>query len=75
MKLLLAGNEIICVLEFCQKLLISASGRKDREHQKTAMHTVATIACISSASYTSHINPIAMLFHREKVAEAASQVF
>jgi AraC family transcriptional activator FtrA len=44
MKLLLVGNEIIYVLEFCQKLQTSASGRKDREHQKTAMHTVATIA-------------------------------
>jgi AraC family transcriptional regulator, transcriptional activator FtrA len=32
------------VLEFCQKLQTSASGRKDREHQKTVMHTVATIA-------------------------------
>ena len=32
------------MLEFCHKLLTSASGRKDREHQKTAMHTVATLA-------------------------------
>jgi AraC family transcriptional regulator, transcriptional activator FtrA len=32
------------MLEFCHELLTSASGRKDREHQKTAMHTVATIA-------------------------------
>jgi transcriptional regulator GlxA family with amidase domain len=31
------------MLRFCHTLNISASGRKDKEHQKTAMHTVATI--------------------------------
>jgi AraC family transcriptional regulator, transcriptional activator FtrA len=34
----------VFLLEYCQKLSIAASGRKDRGHQKTAMHTVATIA-------------------------------
>jgi hypothetical protein len=34
----------VFLLEYCQKLSIAASGRNDREHQKTAMHTVATIA-------------------------------
>src|SRR5260370_8960821 len=37
-------QKTICMLEFCHELRTSASGRKDREHQKTAMHTVATIA-------------------------------
>jgi AraC family transcriptional regulator, transcriptional activator FtrA len=31
------------MLEFCHTLRISTIGRKDREQQKTAMHTVATI--------------------------------
>jgi AraC family transcriptional activator FtrA len=31
------------VLRFCHELNSSASGRKDKEHKKTAMHTVATV--------------------------------
>jgi AraC family transcriptional regulator, transcriptional activator FtrA len=31
------------MLQFCHEWTISASGRKDKEHQKTAMHTIAVI--------------------------------
>lgn len=36
-------QKMVFVLEFCHKLMTSASGRKDTEQQKTAMHTVAAI--------------------------------
>jgi hypothetical protein len=31
------------MLRFCHEWTTSASGRKDKEHQKTAMHTVAVL--------------------------------
>jgi AraC family transcriptional regulator, transcriptional activator FtrA len=31
------------VLQFCHQSTISASGRKDKEHQKTAMPTIAVL--------------------------------
>jgi hypothetical protein len=37
------GKKIAFVLGFSHTLMTSASGRKDTKHQKTAMHTVATI--------------------------------
>jgi hypothetical protein len=37
------GKKIAFVLGFSHTLMTSASGRKDTKHQKTAIHTVATI--------------------------------
>jgi hypothetical protein len=41
--LYIAWQEILHVLRFCHEWNTSASGRKDKEHQKTAMRTIAVI--------------------------------
>ncbi len=36
-------QKMLHVLRFCHELNASASGRKDKEHQKTAMRTIAAL--------------------------------
>jgi hypothetical protein len=61
------------MLEFCQKQITSASGRNDTEHQKTAMHTIATFA-YDAVNPFERISPQSYrnAFHQEKAGETAS---